>query len=372
MSSKRRKAWLLEGSVAVTGAFISAREMARLLRGEMDFTLVLPRGSKISESELHDFVDVYRLPIRPLRKNFLDVFLYLPYLIIVAVQLRVLMWRDKADVLFVNDFYLVQGALLRFLGYKGDILTWVRINPAAFGQVAKVWLWCAARASQSVIAVSRYIQRVLPDYVKSSLLYDPVSAEFLPAPAAAEDIDGSCFVFLGNYIHGKGQDVALEAMSEVLKTCPDARLEFYGGDMGLEKNREYLRFLKRRAEELGLLSSVYFGDAVPSPRAVLLGKRAAVNLSRSESFSRTVLEASACGLPVIATRCGGPEEIVENGRTGFLIDIGDFAQCADKMSALCRKPDLAKQMGLAGRARVISTFGGYVFKSEIQSLLQRS
>jgi len=371
MSLKRRKAWLLEGSVAVTGAFISAREMARLLQGEMDFTLVLPRGSKIAESELHDFVDVYRLPIRPLRKNFLDVFLYFPYLLLVAVQLRILMWRDKADVLFVNDFYLVQGALLRFLGYKGEILTWVRIDPAAFGHVAKVWLWFAALASRSVIAVSRYIQRVLPDYVQSSLLYDPVSAEFLPAPATADN-DDSCFVFLGNYIHGKGQDVALEAMSEVLKTCPDARLEFYGGDMGLEKNREYRRSLERRAEELGLLSSVYFGEAVPSPRTVLLGKRAALNLSRSESFSRTVLEASACGLPVIATRCGGPEEILENGRTGFLIHIGDFAQCADKMSALCKKPDLAKQMGLAGRARVMSTFGVDVFKSEIQALLQRS
>lgn len=368
MSCKRRRVWLLDGSVAVTGAFISAREMARLLHGEVDFVLVLPRDTKIAESELHDFVDVHYLPVRPLRKSFLDLLLYLPCLLLVAVQLRILMWRDKANVLFVNDFYLVQAALLRLLGYKGGMLTWVRINPAAFGQVSRVWLWCAGQASQTVIAVSRYIQNEIPSYLNSLILYDPVTAEFLPAPAALESRE-SCFVFLGNYIDGKGQDVALDAMSELLKVCPDARLEFYGSDMGLKKNREYRRSLERRAEQLGLSNSVYFGEAVSSPRSVLLGKRAAVNLSQSESFSRTVLEASACGIPVIVTRCGGPEEIVENERTGFLIPIGDFGQCADKMATLCKKPDVASKMGLAGRDRVMSIFGAEALKLEIQAFL---
>ena len=368
MREKRSRVWLLDGSVAMTGAFISAREMARIFRDDIDFVLVLPRGSTIKEGEMCDFRDVHYLPIRPLKKTFSGVLLYIPYLIFSAIYLRILLLRDGASLLFVNDFYLMQGALLRLLGYGGKIVTWVRISPAAFGRISRVWLWCASRSSQSVVAVSHYIQRMLPKSIISTLIYDPVSIEFIPAPSPSGKVN-PCFVFIGNYIQGKGQDVALEAMAQVLESCPDARLEFYGGDMGLEKNRTYRRMLELRSEQLGLGDAVHFGDMVSSPRAVLLGKRAALNLSKSESFPRTVLEASACGVPVIATRCGGPEEIVDDGRTGFLIPIGDFRQCAFRMLDLCESPELASQMGAAGRYRVMSAFRPEAFKAEILDML---
>lgn len=369
MSSRRGKIVIVDGSVAVTGAFVSAREMARVLRYDMDVALVLPNDACFDDESLRDFAAVYRLPIRPLRRRVRDVVLYLPCLLMAVIRLRLLLRRVDADSLFLNDFYLMQGALVRVLGYRRTIVTWVRIDPAAFGRIAQVWLLAARLTSDRVVAVSQYIQTLLPPRLTSAVIYDPVTSEYLPKPRTTRGTEHT-FVYLGNYIPGKGQDVAIEALAEVVRTCPGARIEFHGGVMGLEKNRAYRRKLEQRTVELGLQASVAFHDFVASPRAVLVGKLGALNLSRSESFSRTVLEASACGLPVIATRCGGPEEIVEHDETGFLIPIDDSARCAAAMIALCTTPALAERMGAAGRKRVMEIFSPQSFQSRLMALLK--
>ena len=83
---------------------------------------------------------------------------------------------------------------------------------------------------------------------------------------------------------------------------------------------------------------------------------AALNCSESESFSITCLDGSAAGLPVIATKCGGPEEIVVDGKTGFLVPVGDSKAVAERIAWLIDRPEKAAAMGLAGRARVAERF----------------
>lgn len=370
---QRRVAYIIDGSTAVTGALVSAREIARSLSGDISVTLVISDKARIPAEALTDFAAVKRVAIRPLRRSLKSVLGYLPFLCIAAVQLRLLMWRDGARYLIVNDFYLLQGTLLRLLGFRGSILTWVRIDPAAFGGVSRFWLWAASKSSNRLMAVSGHIQRLLPGNLATAVLYDPVSGEFLapaPGPGSAGTVASSRrFIFIGNYIQGKGQDVALEAIALVLKEIPDARLEFHGSDMGLERNRAYRAALEDQAERLGVRQAVHFGGFSTDPRGVMSDRLAALNLSRSESFSRTVLEASASGLPVIATRCGGPEEIIVEGHTGFLVPIGDAEACARRMIELCRKPATARQMGKAGRDHVMSTFSPAAFRERLRILL---
>lgn len=368
MTALRSTIFVLDGSVAVTGAFISARDMARALRGEADVILIMPDTTCIDEKELADFAAVHRLPIRPLRRSVRAVALYLPDLVRATWKLLSLMKKHPGAVLLVNDFYLIQGPLLRALRHRGPILTWVRIDPSAFGRMGRVWLALSVRLSDRIVAVSRHIQRLLPVGTTSSLLYDPVSEEFLadPLPRRLGSLE---FVFLGNYIEGKGQDMALEAFAQLLPDFPKARLRFHGGDMGLDRNRAYRRALEAQADNLGIADSVTFGEFASEPRKVLAGAFAAMNLSRSESFSRTVLEASACGLPVIATRSGGPAEIVTDGETGLMIALGDVEGCVAAMRKLCNDPARATEMGAAGRERVLSTFSPKTFSHKLGGLV---
>lgn len=360
--------YVLDGSMAVTGAFVCARNMALALAGKARVVLVLPEGSAIGADGTRDFAEVRRLPITHLRRSPRAVALYLPSLFIASLALRTRMRRDNAQVLIVNDFYLMHGAIARLLGFRGRILTWIRIKPGSFGSVSRVWLWAAAKASDRVVSVSRHIAGLLPDRYETVTVYDGI-ASLCVERGAVEAVAERVFVFLGNYIPGKGQDIAVEAMTLVARECPEARIEFYGGDMGLEKNRSFRRGLEMRARGLGLCGRLHFGDFAADPGAVLRGRFAALNLSQSESFSMTALEASACGLPVIATRSGGPEEIVQDGQTGYLIPLNDVRACADAMIRLCRDPDAARRMGDAGRKRVLSEFSHETFRARLLSLL---
>lgn len=359
--------YLVDGSIAFTGAFACARNMARALEGIADVVLVLPKGSTIREDALGDFRKVYYLDIRNLRRSPGAVLLYLPFLALSTWQLRSLMRRDGAARLVLNDFYLMQGPMCRLLGYRGQIFAWVRIDPQGFGhRLSRLWLGLVARSADRIVAVSRHIQTCLPAAMETSLLYDALDRPSLPHQPS---FGRRRLVYIGNYIQGKGQDDAIEAFALLAEDYPDLELEFHGSDMGLAKNRAWRDSLVSRAEALGLAGRISFGEFAADPKSVLSGGFLALNFSRAESFSMTVLEASAAGLPVIATRSGGPAEIIVDGETGLLVPVGDIMGLAAAIRVLVNDPLRAAAMGSAAQARVQRLFSMAVFRKQLVSLL---
>jgi glycosyltransferase involved in cell wall biosynthesis len=69
-----------------------------------------------------------------------------------------------------------------------------------------------------------------------------------------------------------------------------------------------------------------------------------------------VLEAMACGLPVIASNVIGNDAVVQHGKTGYLVDLENSSQLQTILMSLLNHPELAKQLGHAGRERVIKEF----------------
>jgi glycosyltransferase involved in cell wall biosynthesis len=75
-----------------------------------------------------------------------------------------------------------------------------------------------------------------------------------------------------------------------------------------------------------------------------------------ELLGQTLLEAMACGTPVICTRVASMPEIVDDGRTGFIVEAGDRCALADRLRWLCEHPSEAAAMGSAGRRKVLEHF----------------
>ena len=112
-----------------------------------------------------------------------------------------------------------------------------------------------------------------------------------------------------------------------------------------------------------------FNGFAPDVSEALSGAALALNLSEAESFSLTCLEAQQLGLPVIAFRSGGPEEIIIDGVTGFLRDLGDIEGVSRSIARLLHEPALARAMGEEAAASVRNRFSPDTFLAAIRPLL---
>lgn len=101
------------------------------------------------------------------------------------------------------------------------------------------------------------------------------------------------------------------------------------------------------AKELGVERHIHYQGALSKAELARLYRNASffVLSSNEEGLGIVLLEAMASGIPVISTRCGGPESIVKDGVNGFLVPVGDEVALAGKMQNLLQNPKAASIMG---------------------------
>ena len=169
---------------------------------------------------------------------------------------------------------------------------------------------------------------------------------FVPSGSSSTD---QYILFVGRLVVQKGVDVALQAFSVLLRRCPHVRLIVVGdGSLAL--------YFQRVARYLGLSSQVSFVGWKTGQSLVRLyqGAEVVVMPSFYEPFGIVVLEAMACGRPVVATRTGGLAEVVEDGVNGFLVPPGDYLRLAQRIAALLLDPNRAATFGEAARQRALA------------------
>ena len=86
------------------------------------------------------------------------------------------------------------------------------------------------------------------------------------------------------------------------------------------------------SKKLNIYKRIHFLGWVDNPYKYIKHSNILVCTSQTESFGNVIVEAMICGIPVISTRCGGPEEIINNDVDGFLVDIGDIEDLVEKIN----------------------------------------
>lgn len=165
------------------------------------------------------------------------------------------------------------------------------------------------------------------------------------SPCSNQDI-----LFLGRLDARKSPDVLLRASRQVLERFPGTKVVF-GGDGEVEKN-------KALAEELGIANHCEFHGWVSGAEREGLFARAAVYClpSKNEGLPMSVLEAMARGIPTVATPVGGVPQVIEDGVSGFLVDVDDVDALSDRLNILLDKPGLRENVGAASRNTVTRLF----------------
>lgn len=162
----------------------------------------------------------------------------------------------------------------------------------------------------------------------------------------------------------KGHDELLDAWPDVRKTVPDARLVFVGDGDDVVRLRE-------KAGALGIGTSVLFAGFVSEADLIGFYRSAAAFAmpSRGEGFGLVYLEAMSHGVPCVAALDDAAGEVVEDGRTGFLIRQDDRQALADRLIRLLTDEPLRRRMGAAGARHVEERFSYGRFSRHMLSLM---
>jgi glycosyltransferase involved in cell wall biosynthesis len=187
--------------------------------------------------------------------------------------------------------------------------------------------------------------RVIPNPVDiraaTTLGGEPISHPWLMAPG-----DRPVIVAAGRLVHQKGFDTLLRAFRRV-RDLRDVRLIILGAGPLADE----LRGLR---DSLALSTSVDFPGFDPNPYRYFARAACVVVSSRYEGFGNVIVEAMACGTPVVATRCpSGPEEIITDGTNGLLVPVDDVPALAAAIVRVLDGGRLSDTLRQGGRARAL-------------------
>jgi L-malate glycosyltransferase len=351
---------IIENSIDVTGALKSVVQFAACLNSSFEFKFIIPKASKArSWIESMGYEDIQELPMKELNRQLLSWVLYLPYLLINAIRLNKIIRHNAISLVHVNDVYNLLPVAMRLTGGSTPYICHIRFlldkfPPWLYG----FWLKLHFRFAEKIVTVSEKVTEALPAHAKVTVIYNVLPAEeHLPAllDRPAGNIDHS-FLYLSNFMNGKGQNFVVQAFSKIHQDLPGWRLKFVGGDMGLEKNKEYREKLKEEASQLGIGQKIEWQGLTNDVEREYKEADIVLNFSESESFSITCLEALYFGRPLIASNSGGPAEIIENGETGLLVPNRNVEAMAKAMLALAKNSSLRETMGLNARRSVREKF----------------
>jgi glycosyltransferase involved in cell wall biosynthesis len=168
----------------------------------------------------------------------------------------------------------------------------------------------------------------------------------------------------------KNVRLLFEAYEKLRAVMPDApRLVLAGETAPAPEDLAY-------AETLGIMPHVEIQQSVSLEKLRTLYQNASLFLlsSNEEGLGLVIAEAMACGIPAIATSCGGPETLVIEGETGYLTPVGDASAMCVKIRGLLDDAELRQQMSEAARRRAVEHFSieatGKVFLDHYDALLE--
>lgn len=213
--------------------------------------------------------------------------------------------------------------------------------------------------SSATIAVSRHMEQQLLSLgaVKEKLYYNPYGVNLSLFQPSQPEKSELIFIAVGRFIDKKAPNLTILAFAQVCYQYPQVKLIMIGEGVLLES-------CKMLAKSLGIEENIEFTGSLPQSAVAEKMRQArafvqhsvTASYGDSEGTPNSVIEASASGIPIIATRHAGIKDVVIEGETGFLVDEGDVDGMAEYMIQLAENSELAQKLGEAGRKRIEQYF----------------
>jgi glycosyltransferase involved in cell wall biosynthesis len=207
-----------------------------------------------------------------------------------------------------------------------------------------------AQASALLLASPRAVSRILQPDRHAGRIYEVPHGIDVTSFAERPDVPArSSVLFLANVIYRKGVFTLLSAFQQVATVCPEAELVIAGGGDDLAEVRRRVAGIPGcRIRVLGPIERSRIHDVMRQHSVYCLP-------SYGEPFATSILEAMACGVPVVATRSGAIPDLVTDAG-GRLVAPRDVAALAAALVEILTSPALQRQMGKHNRVRAETEF----------------
>ena len=268
-------------------------------------------------------------------------------------KLRMIWKTERPDVIlsFIGKNNMMAILTSRFLHIP--VAVSVRAEPAL--EYYNGWMRFMARhlfaSADGVILQTRQCFSFFPEKVqkKAVILKNPINKAFFRQPYQGER--EKTIVAVGRVDENKNHELLIRAFAGIAGEFPDYSLKIYGE--GDQKER-----LQHLILELGLEKQAFMMGAVSDVAGVIERARLFVLPSNSEGAPNTLIEAMLLGLTVISTDCpcGGPAELIEDGKNGYLFESENTGELSLKMIRLLSDVDLREKMGAYGFKMVENKF----------------
>ncbi|MDW7733411.1 MAG: glycosyltransferase [Methanolobus sp.] len=218
------------------------------------------------------------------------------------------------------------------------------------------------RRADRLIAISNNIGALIKEQHRignGNIVYGPLGIEvpdekLLNSRTASDELS---ILYVGRLEKRKGIDTLFKAMPKVLREIPNASFTVVGKDTDLAPGGgSYKKYLLKGTDKK-YHKFISFTDFVTSEQLQEYYRNCDIFVAPSlyESFGQIYIEAMAWGKPVIGCNTGGIPEVIEDGRTGFVITPEDADELAERIIVL-RDGELRKHMGMSGRESVENVF----------------
>jgi glycosyltransferase involved in cell wall biosynthesis len=378
----RLRILFVEHSSVIGGGQHSLLELMRVLRPEYDVILACPAGSLARTAALWDIPIewipdsqlTFKLEVRGISRE-----------LVRALQarraLRAHIGRLRPDVVHANS--LRAGLLVGNSRDETAVVAHCRdLLPPS--RAAAVISSVILRRSSAVVAVSKAaaVRLAGPQWAKRGVVVidNPVDPErFDPERFESGEVrrllsvDGAPVLgVIAQITPWKGQTRAVRVLARVRRTHPDAQLLIVGETKFVTPatrfdNRAYERELRELVRQLGLSDAVRFLGERDDVERVIAALDVVLVPSREEPFGRSVIEALAMGVPVVATNAGGPAEVIRPGKDGIVLapdDLDDWAEAVRSMVRRGRRHE--------SRTYALERFSPARHASEVVSVYERA
>ena len=347
-----------------SGSAIQARNLSLHLqtRGVQPF-VVSANLTGSAEYELVDGIPVYRLPV--LKYEPLQVLSFMLNLAMFLIRRR-----NSYDVIHAHGTlqHTVASLVARLLGKGALLKVAMAHSDIDFKGQGRLW----GRANRYMvsrfdrfIATSRIIQdefrqhsfatgrvHLMPNGVDTDTFRPCATREEKSQLRASLGLpDRPTLVFVGIIIGRKNVDLALRAFREVRRQQIDAQIVLVGPlpERSDARAWRYYEELLEYIEREGLKDSVIFTGLQPTAASYLRAGDIFLFPSKQEGMPNALLEAMSSGLPSVASRISGTEDLIEQGSNGYMFPLDDEPAFGRQLVELLRNPELTQRVGAQAR-----------------------